>query len=97
MSLQDNFYAKSSIGQILVRVQHIMAPGYGQDPENTSAVFQNGWFITGDLAHRDDDGSGRCKNTIIRNGSNVTPEEVEYVLNHHQQVKESIVIGVPDA
>jgi acyl-CoA synthetase (AMP-forming)/AMP-acid ligase II len=75
--------------------------GYWKDPVNTKAAFKEGWFITGDLARRDEDGyyffAGRCKNTIIRDGGNITPEEVEYVLNLHRQVKESIVVGVADA
>lgn len=89
-----------SIGQILVRGHNVMS-GYWQDQENTSAAFRDGWFITGDLARCDDDGyyyfAGRCKNTIIRDCGNVTPEEVEYVLDHHPEVKQSSVVGVPDA
>ncbi len=95
-----NDVPQGSIGQILVRGRNVMS-GYWRDPENTKAAFKKGWFITGDLARRDDDDyyyfAGRCKNTIIRDASNVTPDEVEYVLNHHQAVKQSIVVGVPDA
>lgn len=89
-----------SVGQVLVRGQNVFT-GYWQDPENTRTAFHDGWFITGDLARRDEEGyyyfRGRCKNTIIRDCGNVTPEEVETVLNRHPKINDSIVVGVPDA
>ncbi len=87
-------------GQILVRGRNVMS-GYWQDPENTAAAFADGWFKTGDLARQDKDGyyffTGRCKSIIICDTSNVTPDEVELVLNHHQDVNQAVVVGVPDA
>lgn len=87
-------------GQILVRGRNVMS-GYWQDPDNTAMAFIDGWFKTGDLARQDADGyyffTGRCKNIIICDTSNVTPDEVELVLNRHQDVNQAVIVGVPDA
>jgi long-chain acyl-CoA synthetase len=62
-------------------------------------VIKNGWFSTGDVAHRDDDGYyfivDRKKDMIIRGGFNVYPREVEEILYGHEAVLEAAVIGVP--
>ena len=87
-------------GQNLVRGKNVFA-GYWQDPDNTGKAFYGDWFITGDLGRRDKDGyyyfSGRCKNIIVHDSSNITPEAVEHALNSHPKVQESLVVGVPDA
>jgi acyl-CoA synthetase (AMP-forming)/AMP-acid ligase II len=71
--------------------------GYWQDPECTSGAIRNGWFHTGDLARRDEDGFywfvGRKKEIIIRGGSNISPLEVEAVFYHHPAVSEVGVAG----
>ena len=63
--------------------------------------MRGGWFHTGDLARRDEDGFyfivDRMKDMIIRNGLNVYPREVEEVLYTHPAVAEAAVFGVPDA
>ena len=55
-----------------------------------------GWFHSGDLATRDDDGFyfivDRKKDMIIRNGMNVYPREVEEVLYTHPAVAEAAVV-----
>ena len=61
----------------------------------------DGWFRTGDLGTKDDDGFitivDRKKDLIIRGGFNVYPREVEEVLARHPAVAQVAVIGVPDA
>ena len=78
-----------------------MMRGYWQDAEATAGALHNGWFRTGDLAHRDDDGfywfAGRKKEIIVRGGSNISPQEVEAVLYEHPAVEEVAVVGHPDA
>ena len=75
--------------------------GYWNNPEATAEAMRGGWFHSGDLATRDDDGFyfivDRKKDMIIRNGLNVYPREVEEVLYTHPAVAEAAVFGVPDA
>ncbi len=86
-------------GEICIRGPHL-ATGYWQEPEATHAVFQNGWFRSGDLATRDAQGfywfTGRKKEIIIRGGSNVSPQEVEAALCEHSAVAEAGVVGRKD-
>jgi len=76
--------------------------GYYNDPENTAiALDSNGYYHTGDLGYIDEDGfciiTGRKKNVIIaKNGKNVFPEEIEYLLSLSPYVCESVVSGVED-
>ena len=56
--------------------------GYWQDPEATAAVFRDGWLRTGDLGYRTEHGlvvCGRIKNMIIVGGSNLYPEDYEFI------------------
>ncbi len=89
------------IGMIEVRGDNVFA-GYWQMPEKTAEELRpDGWFITGDLGVRDKDGYitivGRSKDLIISGGLNVYPKEVESVIDDIEGVRESAVIGVPDA
>jgi acyl-CoA synthetase (AMP-forming)/AMP-acid ligase II len=73
--------------------------GYWQDPELTSAAFDDqGWLRSGDLGHFDADGNlvldGRADDMYIRGGYNVYPLEVEHVLDEHPGVAQASVIGV---
>ena len=76
--------------------------GYYKDPENTAAALDSeGYYHTGDLGYIDKDGfciiTGRKKNVIIaKNGKNVFPEEIEYLLSLSPYVAESVVSGVED-
>ncbi|HEX7351723.1 long-chain fatty acid--CoA ligase [Brachybacterium sp.] len=87
-----------AIGEIVVRGHNIMT-GYLRRPEETAAVIRDGWFRTGDLGRRDEDGFyfvvDRSKDMIVRGGYNVYPREVEEVLLTHEQVSLAAVIGVP--
>ena len=87
-----------AIGEIVVRGHNIMT-GYLRRPEETAAVLRDGWFRTGDLGRRDEDGFysvvDRSKDMIVRGGYNVYPREVEEVLLGHEQVSLAAVVGVP--
>ena len=88
-----------AIGEICIRGENIMK-GYWQQPEATAtAIDADGWFHSGDLARRDEEGYyfivDRKKDMIIRGGLNVYPREVEEVLYEHPAVAEAAVIGVP--
>jgi long-chain acyl-CoA synthetase len=87
------------VGEIVIRGHNIMK-GYYKKPEATAEAFRGGWFHTGDLAYRDEDGYlfivDRKKDLIIRGGFNVYPREVEETLYEHPAVSEAAVIGKPD-
>ncbi len=89
------------MGEILIRGHNVMK-GYWRRTEATAeAISAEGWFRTGDLARRDEDGDffivDRKKDMIIRGGYNVYPREVEEVLYQHPAVRECAVLGVPHA
>ena len=77
-----------------------ITPGYWRKPEETARAFDEGWFKTGDLGRVDPDGyyylTDRIKHIIISGGENVSPKEVEIVINRLEGVVESSVVGVPD-
>jgi malonyl-CoA/methylmalonyl-CoA synthetase len=77
-----------------------VTPGYWQKPEETAKTFEQGWFKTGDLGNIDEDGyyylTDRIKHIIISGGENVSPKELESVINQVEGVAESSVVGIPD-
>ncbi len=77
-----------------------VTPGYWRKPKETKAAFANGWFRTGDLGRKDEEGyyyiTDRLKHIIISGGENISPKEIESVINQHQKVAESCVVGIPD-
>jgi long-chain acyl-CoA synthetase len=85
-------------GEIAVRGHNIMK-GYYNRPEATAEAIKDGWFRTGDVARRDEDGYyyiiDRSKDMIIRGGYNVYPRELEEVLMTHPDVSLAAVVGVP--
>jgi long-chain acyl-CoA synthetase len=90
---------EGEIGEIAIKGPNIMK-GYYQRPDATAEVMRDGWFRSGDLGRRDEDGYyyvvDRSKDMIIRGGFNVYPREVEEVLMAHPAVSLVAVIGVPD-
>jgi long-chain acyl-CoA synthetase len=87
------------LGEIVIRGHNVMK-GYYKRPDATADAIRNGWFYSGDIAYRDDDGfffiKDRVKDMIIRGGFNVYPREIEEVLYGHPAIAEAAVIGVPD-
>jgi long-chain acyl-CoA synthetase len=87
-----------AVGEIAIKGHNIMKGYYGR-PEATAEVIKNGWFRTGDLGRRDEDGFyyivDRSKDMIIRGGFNVYPREIEEVLLTHPAISLAAVIGVP--
>jgi len=87
-------------GEILLRGPQVFG-GYWQDDEATGEAFtDDGWFRTGDVGRLDpDDGSlaitGRLKEMILSGGLNVSPREVELVLEEHPAVRQAAVVGRP--
>jgi carnitine-CoA ligase len=85
-------------GELELRNPAIMT-GYYRIPEETAEVLVDGWLRTGDLVTHNDDGTytfvGRKKQVIRRRGENLSPAEVEAVLERHSSVAEAAVVGVP--
>jgi acetyl-CoA synthetase len=74
--------------------------GYHQDKEYTRQVWHDGFYYTGDIAWKDENGYywfvGRADNLIKSSGYRIGPFEVESVLLEHPAVRECVVSGVPD-
>lgn len=87
------------VGEIVLRGRSIFS-GYWRNDEATDTAFADGWFRTGDMAYRDQEGYfyvvDRKKNIVIVGSSNVYPADVERVLVEIPDVVEAAVIGVPD-
>ena len=88
------------VGEIVARGPRVMT-GYWKDEEKTEKTLdKEGWVHTSDMGYVDEDGyfflAGRATDMIIRGGENISPEEVEIVLQSHTKVDECAVIGVPD-
>ncbi|MFC3455433.1 SDR family NAD(P)-dependent oxidoreductase, partial [Amycolatopsis speibonae] len=90
--------ADGAEGEVWVRGPSVMA-GYHNQPEETAAAMGGGWYHTGDLARRDEDGyftvTGRLKDLIIRAGENIHPTEVENVIRAVPGVADVAVVGKP--
>ena len=86
------------VGEIAIK-GHAIMKGYLNRPEATAEVMKDGWFRSGDLGRKDEDGYyyivDRSKDMIIRGGYNVYPREIEEVLMTHEAVSLAAVIGVP--
>ena len=87
------------VGEIWLKGPNV-TPGYWRKPRETESVFVNGWFRTGDLGKKDKDGycyiTDRLKHIIISGGENISPKEIESVINQHQSILESCVVGISD-
>jgi cyclohexanecarboxylate-CoA ligase len=74
--------------------------GYYRRPDATAEAIVDGWFRTGDVARRDEDGlvslQGRTKDIVIRGGENIPVAAVETLLFEHPRIVEAAVVGVPD-
>ncbi|MDR1297854.1 MAG: AMP-binding protein [Deltaproteobacteria bacterium] len=85
-------------GEVGVRGGNLFA-GYHRDPGATAGAFKNGWFMTGDLGHKDGDGylhlSGRLKELINRGGEMISPREIDEVLHRVPGVELAASVGVP--
>jgi fatty-acyl-CoA synthase len=86
-------------GEVVLRGPKVFK-GYWRDPEATGAAFAGGWFHTGDIGVKDDDGYlyivDRLKDMIVSGGENIAGSEVERVLYEHESVVEAAVVGRPD-
>jgi long-chain acyl-CoA synthetase len=96
---EDNEMPDGELGEIVMRGENILK-GYYRNEEATAIAFRNGWFHTGDVGYRDEDGFfyivDRKSDMIIRGGENIYPREIDEVLYRHPAVAAAAAIGVPD-
>jgi crotonobetaine/carnitine-CoA ligase len=96
----DEPVPQGEIGEIVVRpkIPFCFNQGYFRMPERTVEAWRNLWFHTGDAGYFDTEGrlfyAERIKDRIRRRGENISPFEIEQVLNDHPEINESAVIGV---
>lgn len=85
----------NQVGEIIAKGPNVML-GYYENEEETKNVLKDGWFYTGDLGYFDKDGflyiTGRKKEVIVlKNGENVYPTDIEFLVNRLPYVQESIL------
>jgi crotonobetaine/carnitine-CoA ligase len=96
----DEPVAAGETGELIVRTDEPWAlnRGYHRMPEKTAEAWRNGWFHTGDVFMRDEDGYfyfvDRLKDCIRRRGENISSMEVEAYVHEHPCVMECAAIGV---
>jgi long-chain acyl-CoA synthetase len=95
----DKEVADGELGEIVLRGENILK-GYFKNPEANERSFRGGWFHTGDVGYRDNDGFfyivDRKSDMIIRGGENIYPREIDELLYHHPAVAAAATIGVAD-
>ena len=74
--------------------------GYVKDPEQTARRMKDGWYHSGDILRRDAEGwyyfVGRSDDMFVSSGHNIYPQDVEIMLERHDDIEQACVIPVPD-
>lgn len=90
---------QGEVGEILVKGPTVFL-GYWNRPRETEEAMRGGWFHTGDLGRRDEEGFlyivGRKVDMIISSGENIYSAEVERAIESMPQVREAAAVGMPD-
>ena len=89
----------NKVGELWMR-SPVVTPGYWRKETETANAITDGWFHTGDMMRKDEEGYyyvvDRKKNMFISGGENVYPAEIESFLLTNDKVKEAAVIGIAD-
>jgi len=89
----------NEVGELLIKGNGIFK-GYWEMPEATKEAFKDGYFCTGDLGYKDEDGYfyivDRKKDLILCGGYNVYPREVEDILYQNPKILECAILGKED-
>jgi fatty-acyl-CoA synthase len=96
---KGNNLRPNEAGEIIVQGPNVFA-GYWRKDTAIVSAFKDGWFHTGDMGRRNEDGFvyivGRKVEMIISSGENIYPAEVERAIQSLSQIKEAAVVGMPD-
>jgi len=96
---QDRDMAPGETGEMIVRGPNVFA-GYWKKAAETAEAMRGGWFHTGDMGRRDEEGFvyivGRKVEMIISSGENIYPAEVERIIQALPEVREAAAVGMPD-
>jgi fatty-acyl-CoA synthase len=96
---KGNKLRPNETGEIIVQGPNVFA-GYWRKDTAIASAMKDGWFHTGDMGRRDEDGFvyivGRKVQMIISSGENIYPMEVERALQSLPQIKEAAVVGMPN-
>jgi len=88
------------VGEMFIRGPHVSLGYWNNEAATREAYLDGGWFRTGDLARRDEDGfftiAGRRKEMFISGGVNIYPAEIEAELVSHPQVSDAAVVAIAD-
>ncbi|MBL8209487.1 MAG: acyl-CoA synthetase [Bryobacterales bacterium] len=99
LDADGNDIAPDATGELHLKGPNLFAGYWGRE-QATRDAFRDGWFKTGDMGTRAEDGyitlQGRKSDLIISSGFNIYPREVEEFLLEQPEVAEAAVIGVPD-
>ncbi|MEC7763680.1 MAG: class I adenylate-forming enzyme family protein [Pseudomonadota bacterium] len=86
-------------GVLAMKNPAVMA-GYKNLEDKTAAVLKDGWYISGDVMRRDEDGfyyfAGRSDDMFVCSGENIYPDDVALMLERHPQVRQAAVVPMPD-
>ena len=87
-------------GEILIRGGNVLRE-YWNDEEETRRALKHGWFHTGDVAYRDEEGDvfviDRKKDVVISGGENIYPAELEQLVHRMEDIADVAVVGREDA
>jgi acyl-CoA synthetase (AMP-forming)/AMP-acid ligase II len=88
-------------GELVIRTPSVTTDLIGAEQERERRLLDDGWWRTSDVGYLDDEGRvfivGRASETIITGGTNIQPVEIERAFEERPDVREAIVVGVPDA
>jgi long-chain acyl-CoA synthetase len=89
----------SDSGVLALRTPALMQ-GYLNQPQATASRLRDGWYVTGDVMRKDQDGFyffvGRADDMFVCGGENIYPGEIEKLLERHGAVAQAIVVPAPD-
>jgi non-ribosomal peptide synthetase component E (peptide arylation enzyme) len=91
---------QGDLGELVVRGPGVFTGYLRNDAANEKSFDEEGWFYTGDVFSRRDDGNyevwGRLDDTINRAGETVYAPAIEDVLVEHPKITKAAVVGIPD-
>ena len=92
---RDRDVEEGAVGEMILRGPS-MSQGYAHTPDETAALFRDGWYHTRDLVRQDADGwfyfVGRCSEMLKIGGIRVYPLEIEKVLEEHPEIRDVVVV-----